>query len=220
LTVRTSLHEYDGEIEVRVIDTGPGISGENLPRIFEPFFSTKGEKGSGLGLSMTYSIVTRHGGDIRVDSAPGQGTTFTIGFPVATADAGAETPAGPARGRRTARILVVDDEPQVLAALSELLQSVGHTVSTASGGAAALEAYGPRRFDVVLTNLGMAGMNGWEFVERLRTVDRSVPVVFITGWGLRDEERSRLEALNVRRCLFKPVRPVELDAAVQDILSA
>jgi DNA-binding response OmpR family regulator len=66
----------------------------------------------------------------------------------------------------------------------------------------------------------MAGMNGWQFAERLRQVDTSVPVIFITGWGFRDEERMRLSALNIRRCLFKPVRPNELDAAIQEVLPA
>ena len=112
-------------------------------------------------------------------------------------------------------MLLVDDEPQVLSALTELLQAAGHEVSAAAGGAAALKIYTPGRYDVVMTNVGMAGMNGWEVTERVRALDARVPVVFITGWGLREEERARLSALRVQRCLFKPVRPDELDAAVQ-----
>ena len=91
-------------------------------------------------------------------------------------------------------------------------------VTAASSGAAALRAYAKGRFDVVLSNVGMAGMNGWDFAERLRGVDATVPVLFITGWGMRDEEKVRLAALDVRRCLFKPVRPEELDAAIQEAL--
>ena len=119
---------------------------------------------------------------------------------------------------RSARILLVDDEPKVLATLSELLRSVGHSVTASASGVAALAAYGPGRFDVVMTNLGMAGMNGWELAERLRALDRAVPLLLITGWGLRDEDQGRLAALGIRRCLFKPVQPAELDAAIQEAL--
>jgi CheY-like chemotaxis protein len=106
----------------------------------------------------------------------------------------------------------------VLATLTELIESAGHAVTPWGSAASALQAYVKGRFDVVLSNVGMAGMNGWDFTERLRVVDAKVPVLFITGWGMRDEEKVRLNALNVRRCLFKPVRPDELDAAIQDAL--
>ena len=202
-------------VVITVKDTGVGMPETVRRRIFEPFFSTKGEGGSGLGLAMAYSIVKRHGGDIRVESEPGRGTIFTLAFPMANVPS---TPrAAPARpeSRRRARVLVVDDDPQVLATLAELLQSLGHDVKAISNGPAALEAFAPGRFDTVLTNLGMAGMNGWEVAERVRAVDRAVPVFFVTGWGLREEDNVRLAALNIHRCLFKPIRPEELDAAIQ-----
>src|SRR6266508_4335215 len=111
-------------------------------------------------------------------------------------------------------------EPRQQITLTEILRSVGHTVTAAASGAAGVAAYGPGRFDVVLSNLGMAGMNGWELAERLRRVDSDVVILFITGWGLRDEEHGRLKMLKIRKCLFKPVRPGELDAAIQDALAA
>jgi DNA-binding response OmpR family regulator len=101
-----------------------------------------------------------------------------------------------------------------------LLETSGHSVSAAMSGAAALELYEAGRYDVVLTNIGMAGMNGWEFAGRLREVDVSVPILFITGWGLREEDHARLVAMKIHRCLFKPVRPAELDAAIQAALPA
>jgi CheY-like chemotaxis protein len=217
LSIATS-DEGDERVVMTVADTGIGMPENVRKRIFEPFFSTKGEAGSGLGLAMTYSIVTRHGGDIRVESQPGRGTTFTMFLPVATKTVEPVARRTGPRPRRLARVLLVDDEPQVLSALSELLQSAGHTVEAYPNGPAGLAAYAPGHFDVVLSNLGMVGMNGWEFVERLRAVDPDVPVVFITGWGFREEEKARLAALKIQRCLFKPVRPPELDAAVQDAL--
>jgi PAS domain S-box-containing protein len=207
----------DGVV-ITVADTGVGMPEHVRRRIFEPFFSTKGEAGSGLGLSMAYSIVRRHGGEIRVDSEAGRGTTFSLSLPEAPETTDNEAP--PARNgvRRAARVLLVDDDPQVLSALVALLEVSGHSVSAAVSGGAALKVYDVGRYDVVLTNVGMAGMNGWEFAERLRALDPTVPMLFITGWGLREEDRARLGALRIQRCLFKPVRPEELDSAIQSAL--
>ena len=218
LTVSTR-GEAGRHVVLTVTDTGVGMPEAVRRRIFEPFFSTKGEGGSGLGLSMVYAIVRRHGGDIRVDSEPGRGATFTLTFPVASEPVGAEPESALPRARRPARVLLVDDDPKVLGTLTEILRSVGHTVTAAASGGAALTAYGPGRFDVVLTNLGMAGMNGWELAERVRRVDADIAILLITGWGLRDEEHGRLKTLKIRKCLFKPVRPGELDSAIQDALA-
>ena len=219
LTIATQ-HTPGRDVRVTVADTGIGMSESVRQRIFEPFFSTKGDAGSGLGLSMTYSIVRRHGGEIRVDTAPGAGTTFTLIFPVQTESLTPATPPQPTGTRRLARILVVDDDSQVLSSITEMLRSVGHTVTPSSTGRLAITEYQPGRFDVIVTNIGMVGMNGWEVAERLRAIDTRVPLLFITGWGLREEDQARLVALGVKRCLFKPVGPTDLDAAVQEALGA
>ena len=219
LTIATQ-HTPGRDVRVTVADTGIGMTESVRQRIFEPFFSTKGEAGSGLGLSMTYSIVRRHGGEIRVDTAPGAGTTFTLIFPVPTESRPPATPPEPKGNRRLARVLVVDDDPQVLSSITEMLRSVGHTVTPTSAGRTAIAEYQPGRFDVVVTNIGMLGMNGWEVAERLRAIDTRVPLLFITGWGLREEDHARLVALGVKRCLFKPVGPSDLDGAVQEALGA
>jgi len=217
LTIRTRPGAGD-TVVVTVSDTGVGMTEAVKRRIFEPFFSTKGEGGSGLGLAMAFSIVRRHGGEIRVDSEPGKGATFTLTFPAARPASAPPASAAASGPWRAARVLVVDDDPQVLGTLVELLRSLGHEVTPASSGAVALERYRPGRFDVVLTNVGMAGMNGWELAERLRATDRAVPLLFITGWGLREEDGGRLAELGVDRCLFKPVPPGELDGAIQAVL--
>ena len=215
LTLATR-HTPVRDVRVTVSDTGVGMPETIRQRIFEPFYSTKGEAGSGLGLSMAYSIVRRHGGEIHVDSEPGVGTTFALTFPISLGPAASETPLVGAEGRRHFRVLVVDDNPQVLATLAEMMRRVGHTVAPAITARGALQDYAPGRWDIVVTNIGMAEMNGWEFAERLRALDARVPLLFITGWGLREEDHARLAGLGVRRCLFKPVRPEDLDAALQD----
>jgi CheY-like chemotaxis protein/anti-sigma regulatory factor (Ser/Thr protein kinase) len=220
LSISTGLAP-GGDVLVTVADTGVGMSDAVSRRIFEPFFSTKGEAGSGLGLAMAYSIVKRHGGDIRVESAPGRGATFTLTFPPGTPSRpSAMARPAPASVRRHARVLVVDDDPQVLATFEDLLESFGHATTAASTGAAGLEAYARERFDVVVADVGMPVVSGWEFAERLRAVDPRVALVFVTGWGLREEDTARLDALGVKHCLYKPVKPAELDAAIQAILRA
>jgi PAS domain S-box-containing protein len=215
LTIATR-HTPGRDVRVTVSDTGVGMPETIRQRIFEPFYSTKGEAGSGLGLSMAYSIVRRHGGEIHVDSEPGAGTTFALTFPISLEPAASETPLMTAEGRQHFRVLVVDDNPQVLSTLAEMMRRVGHTVAPAITARGALHDYAPGRWDIVVTNIGMAEMNGWEFAERLRALDARVPLLFITGWGLREEDHARLAGLGVRRCLFKPVRPEDLDAALQD----
>jgi PAS domain S-box-containing protein len=216
----SSRHEAVECVAIVVADTGVGMQESVRRRVFEPFFTTKGQRGSGLGLSVSYSIVKRHGAEIRVESEAGRGTTFTLTFPAASWDADAPTAPGGNGDRRAARVLVVDNEPQVLSVLGEMLERIGHEVTTAESGADALRVFRPGRFDVVLTDIGMDGMNGWQLTERIRSQDPSVGVLFVTGWGLHEGERERLQELRVRSCLFKPVHPADLDAAVQAALPA
>jgi two-component system sensor histidine kinase EvgS len=155
-----------------------------------------------------------------VESAPGAGATFTLVFAGEAPTVGPAPRSEPTLQRRSARVLLVDDEPKVRATLAELLASTGHDVTPVAGGHAALAEFAPGRFDAVISNLGMAGMNGWELAERLRAADDAVAILFVTGWGLREEEMSRMEDLGVSRCLFKPVHPDELDAALRAAVGA
>jgi PAS domain S-box-containing protein len=209
----------DDTVLLRVSDTGIGMAEAVRRRVFEPFFSTKGEAGSGLGLAMTYSIVMRHGATIDCTSEPGRGTTFTICFPSAAGIT--EPPASPPapQRRRGARVLLVDDHAQVRGALTDLMESLGHSVVAVASGAMALATYTPGRFDAIVTNVGMPGMTGWELVERIRSTDWTVPVFLITGWGLLAGEQDRLATLNIQQALYKPVRSAELDAALQAVLA-
>jgi signal transduction histidine kinase len=182
LTLRTVV---DGDrVRCDIVDTGAGMSPELRVRIFEPFFSTKTEKGSGLGLSIVYGIVSRLGGEITVESTPGVGSVFRMWLPIAdelTMDA-AEKPTAP-RTSRGVRVLVVDDETEVRRALAEMLHLEGHVPVECPDGTAALQALDTESFELVLTDLGMPGLGGWEVVRAVKQRHPGMPVGLITGWG-------------------------------------
>jgi PAS domain S-box-containing protein len=218
LTIRTHVERGD-TVVLTVSDTGTGMPEAVRKRVFDPFFTTKGEAGTGLGLSVSYSIVKRHNGEMRVDSLLGRGTTFTIVLPVAVAPSAEATLDVDAPGSRRGRILLVDNDAQVLSILTEMLKEAGHDVIAVSSGAAAMDIFRPGTFDVVLTNIGMVGMTGWEVAQRIRAHDRNVPVAFITGWGLHEEDQERCRHLGIHHVLFKPVGPGELHRTIQSTLA-
>ncbi|MBI4240740.1 MAG: response regulator [Candidatus Rokubacteria bacterium] len=214
----TTRRQGPDRVAVVIADTGVGMSEEVRRRVFDPFFTTKGEAGTGLGLSISYSIVTRHGGEIRVASQEGKGTTFTLLFPVRAGAVPEPPPVTAGQPDRTGRILVIDNEPQVLGLLTEMLTAGGHRVTPAASGREALALFTPGCFDVVLTNIGMPGMTGWEVADRVRAADPHVPLAFITGWGLSADDRERCRARGIRQCLFKPVQPDDLLQAIQQVM--
>jgi PAS domain S-box-containing protein len=171
-------------VRLDVTDTGVGIPDAVKAQVFDPFFSTKGNLGTGLGLSITYGIVTRHGGTISVESQVGEGTTFTLKLPAGTAEPIAkddtsdqELPFIPAS------ILVVDDEPEILEVLLEGLSSAGYKVTACSGGQDALVRLELVNYDLVLTDLGMPGVSGWDVVNAARSRRPDILVGLVTGWG-------------------------------------
>src|SRR5262245_52181553 len=189
-TLRLHTRSQNRHVVLTVTDTGIGMTDSVKRRIFDPFFTTKGEEGTGLGLPVSYSIVKRHGGDIKVESHPGGGSTFRVELPVGTTTDAASTTDGGPSGQRTGRVLLVDNDPQVMSILGEMLQDAGHHVVPVSNGAEALRVFAPRAFDVVITNIGMVEMSGWDLVDQLRSRDADVPVVFITGWGMQEQDQA------------------------------
>jgi len=168
------------------------------------------------GLSLTFGIVSRHGGQIDVDSAPGRGTQFTLRFPILS-PAGGEAPgtarAPVAEDARPARCLVADDEELVREMLSDLLAQAGHAVVAAAGGAEAIERFRAEAFDLVLTDLGMAEVNGWQVARACKELRPDVPVLLVTGWGV-ELSAQELAAHGVDAVLAKPLRVDDLLGAV------
>ena len=192
-------------------DTGSGMPDEVRLRAHEPFFTTKGVKSTGLGLSVSYGIARRHGGEVTIRSQEGRGTTIVVQLPL-PAVGEAEPPPPPPPTRRPLRILLVDDEPDVRLALAEMLASEGHTVTPAGSGDEAL-----RRLDsdgsieLVLTDLVMPVMTGWEIAAAVKSRRPALPVGVITGWGDLPETVTGPRA-SVDFVIAKPINLDELAA--------
>jgi signal transduction histidine kinase/ActR/RegA family two-component response regulator len=180
-------HAAGDEVTVAVEDDGVGMEAPVKSRVFDPFFTTKGDKGTGLGLTMVYGIVARHRGRIAIESAHERGTRITMVFPRATGAPPAPAPMAPVvtlpEPDHPLSVLAVDDEPAVLDLLADIVGTLGHRVTRHQSAAEALAGVEPGRYDLVLTDLGMPGMSGWEFSRALRAVDPEVPLAWITGWG-------------------------------------
>jgi signal transduction histidine kinase/CheY-like chemotaxis protein/HAMP domain-containing protein len=183
ITVRTST--VQGWVQCSVTDNGVGMSEDVRRRALEPFFTTKGPKSTGLGLSVTYGTIQRYGGSLTVDSVEGQGTTVVVSLP-AQVERQPTQPGADVQATRNERlrILVIDDDPAVRATLAELLAADGHHVLQAGGGrqGVALLRSG-QEVDVVLTDLGMPEMRGSDVARAIRERWPLLPVGLVTGWG-------------------------------------
>ena len=186
ITIRTRQivgGDQDRRAALSVTDTGIGMAETTRRSCLEPFYTTKGDRGTGLGLAMVYGIVQRHEGSIEIESVWGRGTTFTLLLPAREPQLGqSETPAH----RETAsplHILVVDDEPLVRSATVVCLEAFGHTAVAADDGAEALDHLMSERFDVVITDRAMPGMNGDQLARAIRKLVPQQPVILLTGFG-------------------------------------
>jgi CheY-like chemotaxis protein len=164
-------------------DTGSGMTDAVRERIFEPFYTTKGPGGTGLGLFVSYGIIAQHQGTIYVASEPGRGTTFTIDLPAAGPVAGnrAQPPAGTPGSPLS--VLIVDDEPVVRETLADMLEALQHRAVVAESGPKALAALASQRFDLVITDLTMPEMTGQELVQAVRRAHPHVRIIVMTGYG-------------------------------------
>jgi CheY-like chemotaxis protein len=211
-TIRLRVLAEDGQGIIEVVDSGVGMTAEDQARVFEPFFTTKGESGTGLGLSMVFGIVEQHRGHIEVRSAPGQGATFRMKFPLAEASGDARPGGGSAQVKPLLpmRILAVDDEPMMTRAIVRMLKPLGHVVSVAASGEEALEKLAEHPFDAVVSDLGMgSGMNGWELADAVRLRWPGVRFLLATGWGAAIDP-AEATTRGVEAVLSKPYHPVDL----------
>jgi PAS domain S-box-containing protein len=188
---------------IQVADTGIGMTEEVRRKAFEPFFTTKPFTNTGLGLSMSYGIIKRFGGEIEVESKVGKGTTFTITLPIEEEGKEELAVSSVARSTREARILVIDDEASVREVLSRILSQVNHQVTVAKDGGEGLQLFREKEFDIVLTDLGMPDMSGWDVCKAIKRLRASVPVGMITGWGM-ELDRTKKEESGLDFVIPKP----------------
>ncbi len=224
LIVRTHTHvdETTGmHVDLEVSDSGIGMDEETRRRCLEPFFTTKGERGTGMGLAMVYGMARRHGASIDIDSAAGAGTTIRVRFrtapqqPVQQVIAPLEQPVAPLR------ILIVDDDPLVLEAVGHVLSSDGHTTVSADGGQAGIDCFNAAHtsgepFDLVMTDLGMPFIDGRAVAAAVKRLSPQTPVLLLTGWGERLQTEQTIPE-NVDRVLSKPPRTNELRRALAEL---
>lgn len=222
--IRVTTEQRESWAEICIHDTGVGIRPEDMGRIFDPFFTTKGILHSGLGLSTSYNIIQRHGGEILVRSTPGEETRFILLLPLA--DSTEERPAQlpetqedvPPSSFPRARILIIEDEQALRGILRSMLEEMGHQVEEASGGREGIERFQEGEFDLVITDLGMPGMTGWEVAEAVRRTAPEVPIIMITGWGM-DLPKEVYERRGVTCLLSKPFDAKRLQKALHEVLT-
>jgi CheY-like chemotaxis protein/anti-sigma regulatory factor (Ser/Thr protein kinase) len=182
--IRVTVERLGARVDVAVVDTGAGMSPEVVGRAFEPFYSTKGVHGTGLGLSQVYGVVQRHSGVVTIESEVGRGTTVRMTFP---AGDGAPSSVAPERGSapsQSLRVLVVDDEPRLAELATVLLRQDGHRVAAVTSAEEALALLAVEHFDALVSDVSLGdGMNGWALVRRVKQSSPTIRVVLVTGWG-------------------------------------
>ena len=214
--------KYPTYVMLEVADTGTGMSEETRRRCLEPFFSTKGKRGTGLGLAMVYGVTERHEGTIEIQSEVGKGTIFRLILPVREMVHAESESEENARPLAPLQILCIDDEPLLRELLKELLERDGHTVEVSDGGQSGLDAFRLARerhrpFDVVITDLGMPYIDGREVVKVLKAESPKTLIVMLTGWGAFMKEEDTLPQ-QVDGFLSKPPRLREIRETLRRVV--
>ena len=223
LTLRSYATQH--HVTVEVCDTGVGMAPEVRARCLEPFFTTKGERGSGLGLAMVYGMTERHGAAIEIDSETGAGTIVRLVFPAAAMNQlAAPTASAPRRKVRGLRILVIDDDDLLRQSMRAILEREGHSVIAANGGRSGIEIFTTasergERFQIVITDLGMPHIDGRAVAAAVKGVSPDTPVVLLTGWGQHLRDGNEMP-LGVDYMLNKPANLSQLRAALADLVCA
>jgi len=219
ITVSTRI---DGTFVVLdVVDTGTGMTDEVRQRCLEPFFTTKGAEGTGLGLPMVYGIVTRHGGTITIQSTPGEGTVIQIRLPIKPLVAPEKImePPRPVPETRALRVLVVDDEPRVLNLVREYLAADRHEVETATDGHDGLDKLRTGKFDLIVTDRSMPRMSGDQLAVAAKRLRPETPIVLLTGFGdMMADQGERPEGVDL--IVSKPLTLTALRAAMTKVIAA
>jgi PAS domain S-box-containing protein len=210
-------------VAIEVSDTGVGMNDETRQRCLEPFFSTKGRRGTGLGLATVYGTAQRHSADLEIESEPGRGTTVRLAFLVPSTPLEEVSAPKPPTRVPPMRILIIDDDPVLLRSLHDVLKADGHTVTASDGGQNGIDTFrremeGGNPFAVVITDLGMPSVDGRKVASAIKAISPSTPLVMLTGWGQRMIDEGDLPSY-VDRVLAKPPRLSDLRLALAELTS-
>jgi CheY-like chemotaxis protein len=221
--IRISSSVEDDSVVIRIADNGIGISKDDLGRVFEPFHTTKGPQVIGMGLACSLGIVKQHLGDILVESAEGQGSLFTVKLPFANGPADEEESADKPHVIPALRLLVVDDVEAVATVLGDGLSELGQTIFTASSGIKAIEIFKTTQVDLVLCDLGMPQINGWQVASAIKSICAEkgrpkTPFVLITGWDREVTEDSMAEQSGVDAIVRKPIDILKLLEVIDEVV--
>jgi CheY-like chemotaxis protein len=189
------------------------MSPEVKSKAFFPFYTTKGRKGTGLGLSVAYGIVSSYRGEILIESQPGKGSVFTLRFPASSVLQKQEPLILIEEKVGRLSILAVDDDENIRSVLSEMLDFLGHQVAAVEDGKKALDLLKKQAFDLVITDLGMPGISGWEVARTAKEKDKSTPVILISGWGSQIEP-AKVSEVGIDKVLPKPFHMDDIRHAI------
>ena len=211
----------DGNVILSISDTGVGMYDDIRKNIFDPFLTTKMLQGAGLGMSICYGIIKRHGGDIDVESVVGGGTTVTIRLPISKygSDSTVSSKQKCKPGVTNLRILVIDDEPAVCEFLCELLSQEGQNVKSVCCGKDAIELLKSESFDIVLCDLVMPENGSREVIKMLNTLNKRPVVGIVTGWS-EDKEIFSVEDMKVDFIVKKPFDPSDIMTCINVAFNA
>lgn len=212
LTIRAE--KKADKILIEFEDTGVGMTDDTIEKIYDPFYSTKGVKGTGLGMSEVYGVIKRHRGSIETTSEVGKGSKVLIIMPSVQKGVSAEE-TDDILDTYESKILIIDDEEYILDMLEELLEDQGHNITTSSSTKNGLELFKNSNFDIVITDLGMPDMSGWEVAERVKKMNRNVSVILLTGWAL-NLEAEKIRDNGVDFTLQKPFSEDDLYSLILD----
>ena len=235
LAIRTDVTPA-GEALITVRDDGEGIAEADLGHLADPFFTSRSDRQMGLGLHLVQQVLERHGGRLEVDSTLGAGATFALVLPLSSV-APSEPPAAPRddllgrgpratvpessprpRTRGAKSVLLIDDQPDLVQVVQSILEGKGWTVDTAFNGRDGIKLAESTRYSIVLTDLGMPDISGWEVAQRLAEVQPRTPVVLMTGWAA-DIDESKLAEQGIQALLAKPFRTESLLALIDRLVA-
>jgi signal transduction histidine kinase len=217
ITLTLQLRD-DRRVALEVSDTGIGMDEGTAQHCLEPFFTTKGIQGTGLGLPMVCGIVQRHGGDIEIDSEHGVGTTVRLQFPVPVeTDLAEEEPELELEPLPPLRVLVIDDEARSRNLLGQFLKADGHTVEMAEGGEEGVDLFSLGAFDLVITDRAMPTMSGDRAAAEIANLRSEIPIIMLTGFGDIMKDKGECPP-GVSRVMSKPVTPNELRHLISQVM--